>query len=287
MGYRPIKVAILSMYKDAPNQGMKNIKDILNFQVIPFEWTVFDVRGKNEVPGLEYDIYISTGGPGSPLDGDGIWDVNYFNLIENLWQFNKESKKEKKFAFFICHSFQMFCNHFGLGQLTQRRSTSFGIFPMHKTEESQDDPIISKLPDPFYAADTRDWQIIQPNLEVFEAFGAKILCLEKIRDHVDYERAIMAVRLSDEFYGTQFHPEADSVGMSLHYQDLETRTKVIDTYGIEKYEQTVQQLMDPGKVTLTQRVWLPTFLKMAVDSIIKRSCWISPDGSGCFCPITN
>jgi hypothetical protein len=33
----------------------------------------------------------------------------------------------------------------------------------------------------------------------------------KIRDHVQYERAIMAVRFTDYFVGTQFHPEADPV----------------------------------------------------------------------------
>jgi imidazoleglycerol phosphate synthase glutamine amidotransferase subunit HisH len=41
--------------------------------------------------------------------------------------------------------------------------------------------------------------------------GAKIISLEKIRDHVQYERAIMAVRFTDYFVGTQFHPEADPV----------------------------------------------------------------------------
>jgi aspartyl/asparaginyl beta-hydroxylase (cupin superfamily) len=37
--------------------------------------------------------------------------------------------------------------------------------------------------------------------------------LEKIRDHVQYERAIMAVRFTDYFVGTQFHPEADPVSL--------------------------------------------------------------------------
>lgn len=268
MPYRPIKVAILSMYLDAPNQGMKNIKDILDIQVFPFEWDVFDVRGKCEVPGLDYDIYISTGGPGSPLEVDGVWDKKYFNLIDNLWNFNKRSKKEKKFGLFICHSFQMICHHFNLGQLSKRYSTSFGIFPLHKTDAGKKDPVLAKLPDPFYGADTRDWQIIQPNLEVFEEFGAQILCLEKIRDHVDFERAIMAVRLSNEFFCTQFHPEADAVGMSEHFKDAETRKKIIETYGLEKLEQTEAQLNEPCKIGLTNRVIIPAFLKIAVNSVL-------------------
>jgi hypothetical protein len=29
----------------------------------------------------KYDIYISTGGPGNPLVGDGDWDIKYINLL--------------------------------------------------------------------------------------------------------------------------------------------------------------------------------------------------------------
>lgn len=271
MAYRPIKVAILSMYLDAPNQGMKNIKDLLEMQVYPFDWEVFDVRGKCEVPGLDYDIYISTGGPGSPLEVDGIWDKKYFDLIDSIWEFNKKSTTHKKFVFFICHSFQMICHHFQLGKLTKRYRTSFGIFPLHKTEAGKKDPVLAKLPDPYFGADTRDWQIIQPNLDMFEKYGAKILCLEKMRDHVDYERAIMAVRISKEFFGTQFHPEADAIGMSEHLKQPEIKQKIIDTYGQEKFEETVSQLNDPYKISLTNRVIIPTFLKIAMTSIIQNS----------------
>jgi homoserine O-succinyltransferase len=36
---------------------------------------IFDVRSKNEVPDLSYDAYISSGGPGSPIDSAGsIWE---------------------------------------------------------------------------------------------------------------------------------------------------------------------------------------------------------------------
>ena len=71
MKERPVKVAILDMYQNHPNQGLRNIKDIVDTTEFGFEYRVFDVRGKNEIPGLDYDIFISTGGPGSPYDGEG------------------------------------------------------------------------------------------------------------------------------------------------------------------------------------------------------------------------
>jgi len=262
-----IKIAILDMYQGAPNQGKQNILDILDYQILPMQWDIFDVRGANELPSMDYDIFISTGGPGSPLDGDGVWDRNYFDLIDEIWRWNFR-KTRKKYVFFICHSFQMICNHFKLGQLTQRHSRSFGVLPMHKTADGLNDPILKKLPDPFYAADTRDWQIVQPNLDIFEAFGAKILCLEKIRDHIDFERAIMAVRLSKEFFGTQFHPEADPIGMSEHYKDPEVYKRSVEIYGEEKVKSTIAQLSEPSKLALTNRIILPTFLKFSINSLL-------------------
>jgi len=56
----PVKIAILDLYCNHPNQGMRGIKQIVEDQVFPNEWRVFDSRSKNEIPGLEYDIYISS-----------------------------------------------------------------------------------------------------------------------------------------------------------------------------------------------------------------------------------
>jgi hypothetical protein len=90
-----IKLAILDMYNGAPNMGMQNILDMLDLQVYPFTWDRFDVRGANQLPGMDYDIFISSGGPGDPREGDGIWDRNYFNLIDEIWEWNKFNKTKE------------------------------------------------------------------------------------------------------------------------------------------------------------------------------------------------
>ena len=108
------KLAILDLYDGEPNQGMRAIKNIVDRYQDHFEWKVFDVRGKAELPGTDYDVYISSGGPGSPLDGDGIWNTKLFDLIDKLWEINLQDTETKKFVFFICHSFQMACDHFDL-----------------------------------------------------------------------------------------------------------------------------------------------------------------------------
>ena len=261
-----LKLAILDMNNDAPNQGLRCIKEIVSTFKNDVEFQIFNVRAKLEIPDTSFDIYISSGGPGSPLE-EGAWRKPYLQLMQDLWDFNKTSYHQKKSVFFICYSFQVICDYFKLGELKPRRSTSFGILRVHKTKDGEKDLILEGLNDPFFAVDSRDWQLIQPNLKVFRAHGAKILSKEKIRTHVELERAIMAVRFSDEFVGTQFHPEAEPVSMEAYFGEAENKKKVIDSFGEEKYAQMMDRIDDPEKIELTYNTILPKFIQNAIVQI--------------------
>lgn len=267
-----LKVAILDLYNGLPNQGMRCIGELLlqfskqtGCQLVVHS---YDVRQKQEIPDTSYQIYISSGGPGSPLETENnVWENKYFSLIHRLEENNQRADSEKKYAFFICHSFQLLCRHYQLAQVCQRKSTSFGVFPVHKYKAGFDEPVFSGITDPFYAVDSRDWQVIKPNYRRFAALGCKVLALEKERPHVPLERAIMAIRFSDYFLGTQFHPEADPSGMSLHLLQEEKKQQVIAHHGKEKYDSMLRQLNDPDKILLTQQVVIPRFLEMAAYSL--------------------
>lgn len=259
------RLAIIDMNNGEPNQGLRCIREIVKTFESEIDWEIFDARVKNEIPDLSFDILISSGGPGSPLEG-GEWKERFFDLIQKTWEHNKFSF-EKKFVFFICHSFQLACEFFELGTIAPRQTTSFGIYPIHKTESGKSDSMLNGLDDPYYAVDSRDWQLIQPNLDVFENHGAKILSLEKIRTHVELERAIMAVRFSDEMIGTQFHPEADPPGMKIHFSKEEIRNKVVKNFGEEKYRDMMTHLEDPDKITLTYNKILPGFIRSSLERL--------------------
>lgn len=265
----PIRVAVLDMYNGEPNQGMRCIIDIINRfnQMVTFQ--IFDVRGKSEFPDIKkFDIYISTGGPGNPLEGDGNWDLKWYDFIEQLWQWNKE-QKTKKHVLFICHSFQMACHHFGLATLNKRKSTSFGVMTIHKTEAGTYDPILEGLQSPFYAIDSRDFQVVQPKLSIFNKKGAQIIALEKIRNHVEYERAIMGVRFSDEFVGLQFHPEADALSFIANLKSKEKRENIIAMKGKNKFRDMLEDLLDEDKIYKTNETIIPNFLRIAINDLMK------------------
>ena len=123
------------------------------------------------------------------------------------------------------------------------------------------------LKDPFYAVDSREYQVLQPNHETLMDMGAKILCIEKERPHVPYERAIMGIRFNEFMIGTQFHPEADAEGMRIRLQSEEKKKTVIGNYGEDKWNSMMQQLNDPDKIMWTYAHVIPNFLNQAVEQL--------------------
>lgn len=259
------------MYNNAPNEGMRCIKALCQTFIDEIgegsSYTVFDVRAKNELPDIDsFDAFISSGGPGTPLPSGEPWELRFFHLVNQIISHNRENA-HKKHLFLICHSFQMVAHHLNLGTITKRKSTAFGIFPMHKTKQGLEEPYFEFLPNPFHAVDSRDYQLIQPNYTQLERIGAEVLCLEKIRPHVPLERAIMAIRFSPEVIGTQFHPEADSNGMLKYFGQDEKREAVIKNHGKDKLDDMVTHLNDPDKIMLTESVIIPSFLRYVANQL--------------------
>lgn len=198
----PIRVAILDLYEGVANEGMRCIREILDtFKKNTHNnllWDEFDIRSKADIPSLNYDIYISSGGPGSPLDSkNSDWENQYFQLIQQLVEFNSnENNPVKKHVFFICHSFQLACRFFEVGEVVKRKSTAFGVFPLHQLEGTSHEMVFDGLSNPFYCVDSRDYQVLQTDKDKLHQMKGELLCLEKERPHVPLERAAMAIRLT-------------------------------------------------------------------------------------------
>ena len=103
---QPFRIAVLDLYDGVANQGMRGIRETLQRffknQSTGISWDEFNVRQKNEIPDLSYDIYLSSGGPGSPLEVEGAnWVAGYFNWIQEIEQWNKEEKNTRKKHVFL------------------------------------------------------------------------------------------------------------------------------------------------------------------------------------------
>ncbi len=254
-----------------PNEGMRCIKmlasDFLSQNEKKGKYDIFEVRLKGEIPNLkDYDIFISSGGPGSPLVSGEEWEKAYFDFLDALLYHNL-SEYNKKHIFLICHSFQLACLHWDLAKVTKRRSTSFGILPIFKTKSGEYETLFEGLENPFYAVDSRDYQVVGPAEWKLDTMEGKVLCREKIRPHVPLERAVMAIRFSKEIFGVQFHPEADSEGMLHHFKKEEKRDQIIKKFGKRKYLDMLEQLVDDNKIMKTNQTIIPRFLHQAAEAI--------------------
>jgi GMP synthase-like glutamine amidotransferase len=269
-----IKIAVLDLYEGFPNQGMRCIQEIVerwaNTNQLTYTYHTYNVRQDLVVPDTTYDIYISSGGPGSPLESEGEpWDNLYMEWLKKIETWNNSlDQNPKKHVFFICHSFQLACRYYGIGEVCKRKSTSFGVFPIHRMQEGKNETVFEGMNDPFYAVDSRDYQVIAPNHQKLRQLGGQILAIEKHRPHVPYERAIMSIRFSDYFIGTQFHPEADATGMSMYLQREDKKAGVIENHGEAKWQSMVEQLQDPEKIMWTNKKILPNFLNLAIGELV-------------------
>lgn len=265
------KVAILDLYEGVANEGMRClralVREFAQVNDLDLQLDEFEVRQHIQLPDLSYDVYISSGGPGSPLDSEGsAWENAYFNWIKTVEDYNASPAHPlKKQIFFICHSFQLACRYFDIATVAKRKSTAFGVFPVHMLENGKEEVVLKDFNDPFYAVDSRDFQVIQPKIDKLEEMGGAILAIEKERPHVPLERAVMAIRFNEYMIGTQFHPEADAIGMSMYLQREDKKNNVIENHGFEKWDSMIEQLSDPEKILFTYSTLLPNFLTKALE----------------------
>ena len=113
--------------------------------------------------------------PVTPLSRFEDWDIAWSKWLKSVtrWNENPESP-DKKYVFFICHSFQLASRFFNAGIVWPRKSTAFGVFPVHMLEAGKQEPVFDGLRDPFYAVDSRDYQVIQPNHDLLQKVGGRI-----------------------------------------------------------------------------------------------------------------
>jgi homoserine O-succinyltransferase/O-acetyltransferase len=271
---RKIRVAILDLYEGQANQGMRCVREILQqygrTTGLDLSYQEFEVRLEKQLPDLGFDVYISTGGPGSPLASEGSdWENDYFHWLRQVEYHNMDAPAaEKKHIFFICHSFQLACRYYQVARVSKRKSTAFGVFPIHMMAAGKRERVFQGLQDPFYSVDSRDYQVVEADTGRLKKMGAQVLAIEKERPHVPLERAIMAIRFNDHIIGTQFHPEADAVGMSMYLQREDKKEVVIHNHGEKKWRTMIEHLNDPDKIGWTYAHILPNFLDMAVEQLL-------------------
>ncbi|MGL6037716.1 hypothetical protein [Soonwooa sp.] len=84
-----VRIAILDINNNFPNQGLANIiqifKNFKNTNTEQISLEVFDVRYKNEMQNIEdFDIFIASGGPGNPHKEGFAREMPFANLLNGI-----------------------------------------------------------------------------------------------------------------------------------------------------------------------------------------------------------
>ncbi|MEW6734226.1 MAG: hypothetical protein AB1489_23065 [Acidobacteriota bacterium] len=272
---QPLRIAVLDMNNGYKNQGIGCIYNILaesceNWarhygQRLNPTIEHFRVRDFGEVPSPRFDIYISSGGPGSPYDGEGKqWEKDYCHLLNNVIEHNLHQSR-KVFFFAICHSLQVLARCFNLAEVVDAPRPIYGIMPVYPTPAGRSSYLLEDLNDRFFAFERRNYQVVEPDETALSPINGRVLAIES-RDGLR-GKAIMALSIGDEFQATQFHPEADRDSMLRNFLDPEKRDDILALNGEALYNKMLASLYAEDRVKRTRAVVLPKFLMRAYQHL--------------------
>lgn len=271
-----IRIAVLDMNNGMRNMGVRNIKRIVEqfaFYVrmqqygVEFQVDHFHVRDRNEVPEPGYDMYISSGGPGSPYDTDGgDWEQRFAVLLDRILEHNL-SHEHKQYFFGICHSFQLMAKKFNVGEITKRDRRNLGIVPIFRSEAGKQDFMFEGLQEKFYAFDNRDWQVHNPDRRILDQLNARIVSYEGSETQAG--QAVTGIRYSEEMESVQFHPEAEKHAILLRFTDPEEKQHIVDILGEAEYDRFIESVLNPNKLVRTYKAILPGFLRRSFNGLMK------------------
>jgi hypothetical protein len=169
----------------------------------------------------------------------------------------------KKHVLFICHSFQMACKHFGLAEI-KGMTPHLVLWQCIKLKMD--------LQTLFY----RIRGLLRYRFQRLSSRSTQIECFKrreqnnffrKIRDHVQYERAIMAVRFTDYFVELNFILKQILLVL-LH--TLETRSKrKSKKWKEKKFRNMLEDLLDDDKIYRTNETLIPNFLRAAINDLMQ------------------
>jgi GMP synthase-like glutamine amidotransferase len=273
---QPLRIAVLDMNDGYKNQGIRCINECVSESLeslaqrldcqVPAQVEHFRVRDFGEVPTHRFDIYISSGGPGSPHDGEGKqWERDYFRLLDEVINHNLH-RERKTFFFAICHSLQVLCRHFRIAEVMDAPRPVYGIMPAYPNEEGMNFYLLEGLGERFFAFERRNYQVVHPDESELAKLGARVLAIES--RHGLRGKAIMTLSIGDEFVATQFHPEADRDAILRNFLDPEKCADILALNGEELYNKMLASLRSEDRVKRTRELMIPRFLNRAYDHLL-------------------
>ncbi len=271
-----LRVCLVDMNDGHVNQAMRCLRQIAN--------SFFErVRARN--PGLacelvevsprdtgrtiprDGDLYIGSGGPGSPYDGDGQpWVADFGAFADDVVDAAVRGGARQKALFAICYSFEMVIRHFHLGDVVPRDGRKFGVMPVYLSAEGQQHPLLRDFGDRLFAFEHRNWEAVNLDERRLRMLGGKLLARES-RDGYSKGRAILGLDVAPGVEAVQFHPEADRAGVMNWVSRPEQAEAFKAAYGEVTYQAMLRTLDNPRRLARTYALVIPGWLARHFDDL--------------------
>jgi GMP synthase-like glutamine amidotransferase len=227
---------------------------------------------QNEIP-RDCDLYISSGGPGSPYDGDGeAWMHDFGRFSDDVVESAVRGGPRQKALFAICYSFEMVVRHFQVADVVPRDSRKFGVMPVYMTSEGQQHPLLSDFHDRLFAFEHRSWEAVNLDERRLRMLGGRLLARES-RDGFSKGRAILALDVAPGVEAVQFHPEADRAGVMNWVARPEQAEAFKVAYGEVTYQAMLRTLDNPRRLARTYALVIPGWLARHFDPLAVARGW--------------
>lgn len=224
-------------------------------------------RNLGELPTLDMDLTLSSGGPGSPFDGfDDPWCVGWRAWLDGVVERNLANPRHAPSGLMVCHSYEMSVMHFGVCIMQPRDKRKFGVMPHYPTVEGQKHALFQNFGDRLFAYEHRNWEAVDLNEKRAAQLGSVVLARES-RDGHSKGRCISAMHFAPGLEGTIFHPEADRNGVMAWVNKPEMAEAFKEAYGESTYDQMMDTLNDPSRLARTFSLFIPGWLTQRFNTM--------------------
>jgi GMP synthase-like glutamine amidotransferase len=279
----PLRVCIVDMNAGHANQAMRCFRGLVGafFERarahnpgLPCELVEVSPRDTEATIPRDADLYISSGGPGSPHEGEGLpWLADAARFLDGLVERGVKGGADPQAYFGICFSFELIVHHFGVAVLGHRPHKKFGIMPVYPTADGQKHPLFEPFGDRLFAFEHRTWEVVDVDEKRLAALGGHVLARES-RDGHSKGRSIVSLALGPAIEGVLFHPEADRAGVMNWVARPEEAEAFRAAYGEKTYQAMLRTVDDPARLARTYALFLPGWLGRRFNALARCRGWV-------------
>lgn len=241
---------------------------------VPIALTVVSPRDKADPIPTGYDLYLSSGGPGSPFDSEGTpWGAAYSHFLDYLYEAHDKGREDAPGLMPICYSFELVVMHFRVARLVLRPEKKFGVQPQYTTAAGRNHPLLAMFKDRIFAFEHRSWDALDPDAKTLAALSGAVLAAESRPDVHDKGESITSVHIGPGIESTLFHPEADRAGIHAWIDKPEQEAAFKEAYGNLTHERMMRTIAHPERIDRAHKEVIPGFLRRHVNRLATVRGW--------------